>query len=50
MVGWLAGGREGDPESFLVLLAGVRNLPSVMSMDAIIISDNRKLQDKNSEE
>ena len=23
MVGWLAGGREGDPEAFLILLAGV---------------------------
>ena len=23
MVGWLAGGREGDPEAFLFLLAGV---------------------------
>ena len=31
------------------LLAGVWKLPSVISMDAIIISDNRKLQDKNSE-
>ena len=40
---WLAGGREGDPETFLFLLAGVCRLPSVMSMDAIIISDNRKL-------
>ena len=43
MVGWLAGGREVDPEAFLFLLAGVRKLPSVVSMDAIIISDNRKL-------
>ena len=23
MVGWLSGGREGDPEAFLFLLAGV---------------------------
>ena len=23
VVGWLAGGREGDPEAFLFLLAGV---------------------------
>ena len=29
MVGWLVGGREGDSEAFLFLLAGV----SVMSMD-----------------
>ena len=44
MVGWLAGGREGDPEAFLFLLAGVWKLLAVMSMVAIIISDNYKLE------
>ena len=33
-MGWLAGGREGDPEAFLFLLAG--KPISVMSMVAII--------------
>ena len=42
-MGWLAGGRKGDPEAFLFFLAGVWKLPSIMSMDAIIISDTRKL-------
>ena len=44
MVGLIAGGREGDPEAFLFLLAGVRKLPSVMSIAAIIIIDNYKLK------
>ena len=44
MVGRLAGGREGDPEAFLFLLAGVWVLPSVMSMVAIIVSDNYELE------
>ena len=33
MVGWLAGGREGDPEAFLFLF----------SMNAIIMSENKTL-------
>ena len=43
MVGWIAGGREGDPEAFLFLLAGVRKPLSVISMVAIIINDNYKI-------
>ena len=37
---WLAGGREGDPEAFFFLLAGIWKPLSVMSMVAIIINDN----------
>ena len=44
MVDWLAGGRESDPEAFLLLLAGVWKPLSAMSMFAIIISDNYKLK------
>ena len=40
VVSWLAGGREGDPEAFFFLLAGIWKPLSVMSMVAIIINDN----------
>ena len=43
MEGWLTGEREGDPEAFLFLLAGVRKPLSDMSMVAIIIKDNYKV-------
>ena len=43
MVGWLAGGREGDPEAFLFLLAGVWKPLSVMSTDAIMINNKLKI-------
>ena len=36
VVGWLAGGGEGDPEAFLFLLAGVWGPLSVVSMVAMI--------------
>ena len=43
-MGWLAGGREGDPEAFPFLLEGVLKTVSVMSMVAIIINTNYKLK------
>ena len=43
MKDWVARGREGDPEAFLFLLAGVFLL-AVMSMVVIIIRDNYKLK------
>ena len=43
MVGWLAGGREGDTETFLSLLAGVCKPLSEMSIVAIIIKDIYKV-------
>ena len=39
-VGWLAGGREGDPKAFLFMLAAVSKPLSVMSMVVLIINDN----------
>ena len=44
VVGWLADGREGDPEAFLFLLAGVWKPVSVMSIVVIIINDNFKFE------
>ena len=43
MEGWLAGGREGDPQACLFSLAGVTKPLSDMSMVAIIIKDNYKV-------
>ena len=42
MVGWLAGGREGESEAFLFLLAGVWKPLSEMSMLAVT-KDNYKV-------
>ena len=42
-MGWLAGGREGDLEAFLFLLAGVLKPLSVISMVAIIINNKLKI-------
>ena len=43
MVGWQAGDREGDPEAFLFLMAGVLKPLSAMSMVAIIINNKLKI-------
>ena len=43
MVGWLVGGREGDPEAFLFLLTGVWEPLSAVSMVAMIINNELEI-------